>query len=230
MTPARACGTMRIVRATTSRTRAATAARTMRATMGEASCSVDERRGAVDLCNFDLLARAKRFAFQERSCRPFLAADLHAAAGSVDLLKDERLRADKRSRAGTAACRQPDVTARERTQHGDANDGRGDECDQCGDRAADEGGDECGAQCGRREGPEEEQPGRRDLADRQRRSCDRPESPVRDSEDQREPSLESRITGVILAGRTGPRTSALTPRAPSMSRYLPGRPSCRSDP
>src|SRR5579884_1643228 len=182
ITPARACGTIRIVRATTSSTNTATASKTIRVTMGVSCSTEDERRGAVDLCDFDLLFGQLWFAFEEGARRPFLATDLHAADGDVDLLYYERFLADEGGGARAADCWQPDVAPCERTQDRHADPRSADEREQCSD-AAGERGDERGNERRYRERTEEEQSRREHLADRKQGRRERPECPDGDSED-----------------------------------------------
>src|SRR5579884_83949 len=151
--------------------------------MGVSCSTEDERRGAVDLCDFDLLSGQQWFAVEERARRPLLAADLHAAAGTVDLLEYKRLLADECGRACAANCWQPDVAPGERTQHCHADHRYADEREQRPDGAGRQHGDEGGNERRYRERAEEEQSGREDLADCQQRRRHRPECPDGDSED-----------------------------------------------
>src|SRR3954469_15702359 len=84
-TRARACGTMRIERESVATTNAATTRMTISATTGAPSCSfVDERRCALDLCDFDARAGLEDLVRHERARRPLLAAEADAAAVVVD--------------------------------------------------------------------------------------------------------------------------------------------------
>src|ERR1043165_9791647 len=100
LTPARACGTIRTGRATTSRTKAATAAKTIKAIMRISCSTKDERRGALDLCDLDVLSGMQCLAVEEWTGRPLFAADLHAAAGAVDLLEHDCLLAHEGGGSG----------------------------------------------------------------------------------------------------------------------------------
>src|SRR5947199_2105397 len=102
-TPARACGTIRIARITTSRTTTAIASRTItpadmgyllvgcprcgplrsRMTSGDRSLR-DQRRGALDLQDIDAHARREHEVVVARPRGPHLAADLHRPVTVVD--------------------------------------------------------------------------------------------------------------------------------------------------
>src|SRR5437868_3719646 len=104
MTPARACGTIRTVRASTNRTSTTTTAMTIQAITTTPSF-VDERRCALDLGHLDQLAGLEHLLVGERPRRPHLAADLDPPAGRVDALQNGGLRADERGRTGAHRMR-----------------------------------------------------------------------------------------------------------------------------
>src|ERR671935_2568089 len=114
-TPARACGTTRIVRASTSRTKTATTSKTINATTTDLLL-IDERSRALDLRNFDLRAGLEHLAVHVRTRGPFLAADADATAAPVHALQDGRLRADERRRPGAHERRNMQMRTRDRPQ------------------------------------------------------------------------------------------------------------------
>src|ERR1700730_17031959 len=96
---------IRIVFAAMARATTTSTATTINATTWVSSLWHDERRGAPDLNDFDVLARRYHLFLVERARRPHFAADLHRpdAFAVGDPLDDERRLADQRG--GTGAKR-----------------------------------------------------------------------------------------------------------------------------
>src|SRR5919108_4702176 len=90
---------MRIVRARTRSTRAASTRSTIKPAVTTDLLFVDERRRALDLDDFDPRARLDDLVLHIGPCGPLLSADAHPAAVRVDTLEDEGLRSDEGSRA-----------------------------------------------------------------------------------------------------------------------------------
>src|SRR6266576_1596749 len=173
-TPARACGTILIVRDKVIKTKAATTNTTIRATI-ENPLFEYERGRALDLRNFDTCAGVERLPLEVRAGRPFLAADPYSPAVCVHALEHDRLGADEGGGPGPCQRRHVDVTPCDRPQECERGDRDPDEDDQLQkDAAADAGGHRCadGRKCHR---PEEEETGRQELADGEENRRDQPE-------------------------------------------------------
>src|SRR5918994_895340 len=100
--PARACGTIRIERASVMSTTSATTPSTISVAICAPFLSVgDQRRGAVDLDDLHARARLERGVLVVGACRPDLSADLHAAAVRVDALDHRGRPAHQRGGPGT---------------------------------------------------------------------------------------------------------------------------------
>src|SRR5213078_1156071 len=99
-TPARACGTIRIVRARTISTNTTTTSKTINAITANLLL-VHERGRAPDLRYLDPRARLEDEVVDVRPGRPLLAADPDAAAVRIHPLHDGRLRADECRRPGS---------------------------------------------------------------------------------------------------------------------------------
>src|SRR4051812_24144871 len=106
---------MRIERESVATTNAATTRMTISATTGAPSF-VDERRCALDLCDFDARAGFEDLVRHERARRPLLAAEADAAAVVVDALHDDRACADERCRTRAHRRRHAEMRTREWTQ------------------------------------------------------------------------------------------------------------------
>src|SRR5438067_8315039 len=169
---------MRIVRAITNRTKAATASNTMSVTTTNLLL-VDERRGALDLGDFDLRPGLEHLTVHVRPRRPLLAADPHAASVGVHTLQNRRLRADERGGAGANHRGHVEVGTRDRAEYCDGSDGARDEDDHLDRRVRADGGDDRSGDRGDRYRPEEEQPRRQYFTDRKHDRDDRPDHPAR---------------------------------------------------
>ena len=152
---------------------------------------MDERRGALDLGNLNLGARLDHVAFVERNSAPYLAADLDVAAVQVDLVDDDRARADERGGARPDRMRHLQMAAGDRPQDSERNAGAGDEHDEVDHPAAPERRRRRRRNRCDRNRPEEEQAGREQFTDRERDSEDSPDDPGRHD--------------AIVEGRTGRR-------------------------
>src|SRR3954470_18207076 len=119
---------MRIERESVATTNAATTRMTINATTGAPSF-VDERRRALDLCDFDARARLEDLVRHERARRPLLAAEADAAAAVVDTLHDDGVRADERGSTGAQGRWHAQMCTRERTQDGERRERRAGEDD-----------------------------------------------------------------------------------------------------
>src|SRR3954454_14259744 len=106
---------MRIERESVATTNAATTRMTISATAAAPSF-VDERRCALDLCDFDARAGFEDLVGHERARRPLLAAEADAAAVVVDALHDDRACADECGCPGAHRGRHAQMRTRERTQ------------------------------------------------------------------------------------------------------------------
>src|SRR6266540_4826772 len=120
-TPARACGMMRTVRASTKSTKSATTASTI-SVVTTGLLFVDERRRALDLDDLGARTRLEHLVLHVRPSRPLLAADANAPAVQVDALDHERFRADERVCPHARRRRQLQVPLR----HGPHESERGD--------------------------------------------------------------------------------------------------------
>src|SRR3954471_23999130 len=133
---------MRIERESVATTNAATTRMTISAATGAPSCSfVDERRCALDLCDFDARPGLEDLVRHECARRPLLAAEADAAAVVVDALHDDRACADERSGPGAHRRRHAEMCTRERTQDSERRERRAGEDDHLDrDAGADRGG------------------------------------------------------------------------------------------
>src|SRR2546425_1544194 len=109
---------MRIVRARTRSTSAATTSRTIKPATTDLLL-VDERRRALDLDDFDPCARLDDLVLHVGARRPLLAADSHAASVRVHALEDERPRSDEGRGPGAQHRRHMQMAAREGTEDAD---------------------------------------------------------------------------------------------------------------
>src|ERR1039457_3857340 len=101
-------------------------ATTIKATTWVSSLWHDERRGAPDLNDLDLLAGGDHLFLVKRARGPHLAADLHRpdTFAVCDPLDDERRLTDQRGGAGAQRRRGLAVTDRDRTQQQQKQDRR----------------------------------------------------------------------------------------------------------
>src|SRR5215210_5382071 len=107
--PARACGTIRIARASVISTTRATTPRTISVAICGPSLSFgDERGGAVDLHDLDSSTGLERFVLVVRARAPDLSPDLHAAAVHVHAFDDRGRPAAESGRARPYARRGAD--------------------------------------------------------------------------------------------------------------------------
>src|SRR3954468_135142 len=106
---------MRIERESVATTNAATTRMTISGTTAAAPSFVDERRCALDLCDFDAHAGFEYLVGHERARRPLLAAEADAAAVVVDALHDDRAGADERGSPCAHRRWHAQMRARERT-------------------------------------------------------------------------------------------------------------------
>src|ERR1019366_9787476 len=99
---------------------------TINATTWDSSLWHDERRGAPDLNDLDLLAGGDHLFLVKRACGPHLAADLHRpdTFAVCDPLDDERRLTDQRGGASAQRRRGLAVTDRDRTQQQQKQDRR----------------------------------------------------------------------------------------------------------
>src|SRR3954451_14777960 len=100
MTPARACGTIRTARMTTTMTKNNTASTTIPPAVIRISSFRDQRRGAVDLQHVHVVTGIDDLFLVVRARTPHLAADLHAPPGAVDALQHRRACTHQRRGAG----------------------------------------------------------------------------------------------------------------------------------
>src|SRR5919204_1091996 len=114
-TPARACGTMRIVLASTTRTKNATMSNTINTTTTDLLL-VDERRRAPDFSYLDPRPRLEHLPVHERQRAPLLATDSYASAVRVHALEHRRLRSDERGRSGAQHGRHVQMRPRDRPE------------------------------------------------------------------------------------------------------------------
>src|SRR3954453_1149639 len=112
--PARACGTMRTVRMSTSSTTAATTIRPITPAPITTSLVADERRGALDLQDLDTRARLERLLLVVGVRGPHLAADLDRAVVGIDAVEHHRPGADECRRAGARVRGHAQVARRQR--------------------------------------------------------------------------------------------------------------------
>src|SRR6476661_2365858 len=104
---------MRMERESVATTNAATTRMTISATTGAPSF-VDERRCALDLCDFDARAGLEDLVGHVRARRPLLTAEADAAAVVVDPLHDDRTCTDERGSTSAQRGRHAQMCARER--------------------------------------------------------------------------------------------------------------------
>src|ERR1017187_5048579 len=118
---------MRIVFAASASATTTSTATTINPTTWDSSLRHDERRGAPNLDHFDVLPGGDHLLLVERARGPHLAADLHRADALVvrDALEHERRLADQRGGAGANRRRAPAMTAGDRAQQQQEQDGRG---------------------------------------------------------------------------------------------------------
>src|SRR5512133_3834782 len=171
-TPARAWGTMRIVRARVMNTRAVT----MRGTINVATPDlllVDEGRCALDLDDVDPRSGLDHLIVDERARRPLLATDAHPASVDIHALQDEGLRADERGRTGAKGRRHPQVAPGQRAEKRDGCDRRDREDEELAHDADAEQGEQAGEHGRNGHRTEEEEAGREDFSDSERgsRNC-----------------------------------------------------------
>src|SRR5215207_10496215 len=109
--PARACGTIRMARASVISTTSATTPSTISVAIGRPFLSVsDERRGAVDLDDLHAGTRLERLILVVGPRSPDLSADLYLTAVSVNAFHHRGGPAHQRGRAGADAGRRAQVT------------------------------------------------------------------------------------------------------------------------
>src|SRR5687767_7756678 len=111
--PARAWGTIRIVRASTNST---TTANT-RTTISPATANLlvgNERGRALDLHHLDPRSLLVHLVLVVGARGPLLAADLHPAAPAIDALEDSGARPDQRGGPGADGGRRMEVPPRHR--------------------------------------------------------------------------------------------------------------------
>src|SRR5215218_6752933 len=152
-----------MVLASSTRMKSATTASTIKAAT-EGLLFDDEGGRALDLDHVDARALVEDLVLEVRAGRPFLPADLDAPAVGVDAAENDGLAADERVRPGSRDRGHSYVPARDRAQEPERGDGPGDEDEQRDPRARAERGDHGSRERGERDGPEEEHPGREDLA------------------------------------------------------------------
>src|SRR5437763_688667 len=177
-TPARACGTIRIVRARTISTNTTTTSKTINAITANLRL-VHERGRAPDLGHLDLRAGLEDEVVDVRPGRPLLAADPHAAPVRVDALHDGCFRADECRRPRPDERRHVQMRAGDRPEQRKRRERGDDEDDELhersdSDRRRDRRGD--GGEC---DGAEKEQTRSEQLADRKYNSGDHPDHPAR---------------------------------------------------
>src|SRR5215216_3210344 len=118
---------IRTDRTITTTTKNRTARRTIPSAVIPSTSSFGDERGcALDLQDFDAVARADDLVVVGAGA-PDLAADLHAASVTVDLLQDGRAAAHERGGAGAHVRRRLHVTAGDRAQDPERGDRSEDE-------------------------------------------------------------------------------------------------------
>src|SRR4051794_20055804 len=116
-TPARACGMIRMPRATVISTTAATTMSTIKLAKGVLFLFVYQRRGALDLHDLDPGAGLEGVVLVVGAGGPDLAVQLHRAAVAVDAVDHHGRRPDQRRRSGAQLRRHVQVAPRDRSQH-----------------------------------------------------------------------------------------------------------------
>src|SRR5688500_11386914 len=127
--PARACGTIRIARDRTNRTKTANTARTIRPAISYLLVGNEGRR-ALDLQHLDAHTLLVHIILVVRPRGPLLAADLDPAAVGVDPLENERTCPHERRRAGANRRGRMQVAAGDRPDECKRRERAGDEHDE----------------------------------------------------------------------------------------------------
>src|SRR4051794_36765195 len=178
-TPARACGTLRIERATVRSTTNAIASSTISPAVIATTSSFGDQRGrSLDLHHVDARTGFEHRALVVRPCAPHLAADLHLAVVRIHTLYDQGALADQRRRACAQRGRHPRVPQRDRPQEHERRQRQDDEYGELQDDAAADGRHDRRHRCCQRDRAQEEAE-REDLSDREGGGDDRPGDPLR---------------------------------------------------
>src|SRR4051794_36272244 len=153
---------IRTDRRITTTTNNKTARRTMPSAAIPSTSSFGDQRGcAVDLQDFDAVARADDLVVVVGARAPDLAADLHAAAVAVDLLEDCRAAADEGSGAGAHVRWCLHVTSSDRAQYPERRHRHEDEREHLDRHARPGRGDDRGDRGSQRDGSKDKRRGGR---------------------------------------------------------------------
>jgi hypothetical protein len=134
-----------------------------------------ERGRALDFRHFNPHARLEYLLLEERSRRPLLAADPHAAAVGVHALQYQRRRPDERRGTRSRECRHPHVAPRDRPKESERSERHADEDEELENDATADPGNDGRSDCGQRHRSEEEHPRRQQLTDREQCRSNQPD-------------------------------------------------------